>query len=354
MIAAPAETSASVAHRRSSGARPVLFDRPNWTADSPAGRLFSAADSAANPTAPLRDCLRTAIARAGTFAKALELLPTRELERAVVLLALTDALFATANGPGTLESRVDDLDRIAFAIARALRGEAGGRQERASRTASLSSRGAAVSPARRSTTCSTPTQHRAQAATRDPRGPGVASPPPRRGVCRGALRGRADPGGGRRPRRRSAASGSRSRRWRATSARAIARCPRASWRSRCSTARRRRSVPPSSASARSCVKLLLRGARAEGEVPLSFRRPVVFLRRSPSRSWASWRTARRSSPAELPRSANGPSAAPTGEPVSPPSPRLRRKSCRPRAGRDSHGGRGRARFREYRRHRRGQ
>lgn len=126
MIAAPAETSASVAHRRSSGARPVLFDRPNWTADSPAGRLFSVADSAANPTVLLRDCLRTAIARAGTFAKALELLPTRELERAVVLLALTDVLFATANGPGTLESRVDDLDRIAFAIARALRGEAGG------------------------------------------------------------------------------------------------------------------------------------------------------------------------------------------------------------------------------------
>jgi hypothetical protein len=126
MISAPAESSASVANRRSSGARPVLFDRPNWTADSPAGRLFSTPDSSANATALLRDCLRTASGRAGTFAKALELLPAREMERAAVLLALSDALFATANGPGTLESRVDDLDRIAFAIARALRGEAGG------------------------------------------------------------------------------------------------------------------------------------------------------------------------------------------------------------------------------------
>ena len=126
MISAPAETSASVGNRRSSGARPVLFDRPNWTADSPAGRLFSTPDSSANATALLRDCLRTASGRAGTFARALELLPAREMERAAVLLALADVLFATANGPGTLESRVDDLDRIAFASARALRGEAGG------------------------------------------------------------------------------------------------------------------------------------------------------------------------------------------------------------------------------------
>jgi phytoene/squalene synthetase len=104
----------------------VVFDRPNWTADSPAGRLFSTPDGFANATALRRDCLRTASGRAGSFAKALELLPAREKERAAVLLALADVLFATANGPGTPESRVDDLDRIAFAIARALRGEAGG------------------------------------------------------------------------------------------------------------------------------------------------------------------------------------------------------------------------------------
>ncbi len=124
MIQAPAETIANVAGRQRSGGRPALFDRPNWSPDSPAGRLFSNA-AAGGDTALLRGCLRAAEERAGPFARALALLPEREQERAALLLALADALFATANGPGTPEARIEDLDRIAFAIARALRGDNG-------------------------------------------------------------------------------------------------------------------------------------------------------------------------------------------------------------------------------------
>jgi phytoene/squalene synthetase len=126
MISAPAESIANVAGRQSTAGRPALFDRPNWSAESPAGRLFSALDPAGDESALRRICLRTAEQRAGVFAGALTLLPEREQERAAVLLALVDALFATASGPGDVESRIADLDRIAFAIARALRGESGG------------------------------------------------------------------------------------------------------------------------------------------------------------------------------------------------------------------------------------
>ncbi|MEO7796057.1 MAG: squalene/phytoene synthase family protein [Thermoanaerobaculia bacterium] len=122
MLSAPAETIANIAGRQGSAGRPALFDRPNWSVDSPAGRLFSAA-SAADEPALRRACLRTAQERAGLFSPALALLPEREQERAALLLALADVLFATARGPGSAESRIEDLDRIAFAIARALRTE---------------------------------------------------------------------------------------------------------------------------------------------------------------------------------------------------------------------------------------
>jgi phytoene/squalene synthetase len=129
MSAAPVvETTPSVAGARQTAGRPAIFDRPTWSADSPAGRLFSRPPGSSDELALLRGCLRAASERAGDFAPALELLPAREQERAALLLALTDALFATAAGPGSPDSRVDDLDRIAFAIARALRGE-GGTQE---------------------------------------------------------------------------------------------------------------------------------------------------------------------------------------------------------------------------------
>jgi phytoene/squalene synthetase len=123
------ETTPSVAGPRQSAGRPAIFDRPTWAADSPAGRLFSRPPDSGDDLALLRGCLRAAEERAGDFARALGLLPARERERAVLLLALTDALFATATGPGSPESRIADLDRIAFAIARALRGESGTRED---------------------------------------------------------------------------------------------------------------------------------------------------------------------------------------------------------------------------------
>ena len=126
MISAPAETIASVAGQQRTGGRPALFDRPNWSADSPSGRLFSATDPAGGEAALQRVCMRAAQERSGLFARALGLLPERERERAALLLALTDVLFATATGSGSPESRIEDLDRIAFAIARALRGESAG------------------------------------------------------------------------------------------------------------------------------------------------------------------------------------------------------------------------------------
>lgn len=123
---ASAEPIANAAGRQMGAGRPALFDRPNWGADSPAGRLFSTGEPAGGETAVRRACLRAAEERAGLFARALTLLPEREQDRAALLLALADALFATAAGPGTPEERIEDLDRIAFAIARALRGESSG------------------------------------------------------------------------------------------------------------------------------------------------------------------------------------------------------------------------------------
>jgi len=126
MAQASAETIANAAGRQKSAGRPALFDRPNWSAESAAGRLFSAGEATGGEAGLRRICLRTAEERAGPFARALTLLPERELDRAALLLTLVDALFATAAGPGTPEERIDDLDRIAFAIARALRGESSG------------------------------------------------------------------------------------------------------------------------------------------------------------------------------------------------------------------------------------
>lgn len=128
MSTAPGATSAKIIAPLSAGARgdrPAIFERPNWSADSPAGRLFSRGGEPGEDAKLLHACLRAASERAGDFSPALELLPAREQERAVLLLTLADVLFATATGAGTPEARIDDLDRIAFAIARGLRGEGG-------------------------------------------------------------------------------------------------------------------------------------------------------------------------------------------------------------------------------------
>ncbi|MEO8276114.1 MAG: squalene/phytoene synthase family protein [Thermoanaerobaculia bacterium] len=121
MISAPADAAATP--RRSSRERPAIFERPNWSPESAAGRLLARPPGANDERALLRDCARIAVQRLGGFARVLDLLPAREQERAVLLFALVDLLFATARGAGTEAARVTDLDRIAFVMARALRGE---------------------------------------------------------------------------------------------------------------------------------------------------------------------------------------------------------------------------------------
>lgn len=100
-------------------ARPSLFERPRWSPDSAAARLFSAADE---PTC-LRLAAATAADRLGDFARALDLLTGRERVRAVLLVAFADALFSVSAAPIEPGERVETLNRLAFQTARALRGE---------------------------------------------------------------------------------------------------------------------------------------------------------------------------------------------------------------------------------------
>lgn len=102
--------------------RPTLFESPTWSAESATGRLFALTDEAACR----RHCLELATTRLGDFALALTLLTDRERDRATLFLALADALFDVAASPAEgddPERRIDDLNRIAFQIARSLRGE---------------------------------------------------------------------------------------------------------------------------------------------------------------------------------------------------------------------------------------
>lgn len=100
--------------------RPTLFERPTWTAESAAGRLFAAVDEAAS----LRHCSELAERHLGDFARVLSLFTERERLRATLLLALVDAIFDVAGMPVPVAERVENLNRIAFQVARALRGEA--------------------------------------------------------------------------------------------------------------------------------------------------------------------------------------------------------------------------------------
>lgn len=102
-----------------------LFEPPSWSADSAPGRLFAEPTAARSESALRRHCLATAEGVLGELAAALGLLPERERERAALLLAFGEALFAAAESEADLETRVADLNRIAFRLARALRGEGG-------------------------------------------------------------------------------------------------------------------------------------------------------------------------------------------------------------------------------------
>jgi hypothetical protein len=99
--------------------RPALFERPTWDRESAAAKLFESTDEAL--------CLRHAILlaeqRVGDFARALALLTERERTRAVLLVAFVDALLDVARSEASPEERVENLNRMAFQTARALRGE---------------------------------------------------------------------------------------------------------------------------------------------------------------------------------------------------------------------------------------
>jgi phytoene/squalene synthetase len=101
------------------GERPTLFERPTWSETSAAGRLFATRDE----SACLRACDALAVERCGDFARALDLLTERERHRATLLVALADCLFDVATGPGEITERIENLNRIAFQVARSLRGE---------------------------------------------------------------------------------------------------------------------------------------------------------------------------------------------------------------------------------------
>ncbi len=102
--------------------RVALFEPPTWTPESIPGRLFSE-PAGLSELALLRHCGECSSRLLSDYAAALELLPEREAERAILLVALVEALFAAAEGPGSAEARVADLNRIAFKLARSLRGD---------------------------------------------------------------------------------------------------------------------------------------------------------------------------------------------------------------------------------------
>ena len=99
--------------------RPSLFERPTWKPDSAAARLIETNDE----ELCLRRVAEIADARLGDFAHALQLLTERERARASLLLAFADALADVAHADAPPEERVENLNRVAYRTARALRGE---------------------------------------------------------------------------------------------------------------------------------------------------------------------------------------------------------------------------------------
>jgi len=87
------------------------------------GALFAPRTAAADPARDERRLATATLLRLGELAPALLLLPSRERSRAAILGAWADALFATAAEGDRPEKRIDRLHRSAFLIARALAGE---------------------------------------------------------------------------------------------------------------------------------------------------------------------------------------------------------------------------------------
>lgn len=100
----------------------LLADRP-IEPRSALGRLFAPADDAVRELAMARALAEAPRRLLGELADAVELLPPFERARVAVLAAWVEALFDTAHEADPLERRLAHLHRSAFLIARALAGE---------------------------------------------------------------------------------------------------------------------------------------------------------------------------------------------------------------------------------------
>ena len=112
------------------GVRPrPRSDVPELLADRPIeprtalGRLFAPASEVGQELATARAVADAPRRLLGELAAAVDLLPPLERARVAVLGAWLEALFATAHEPDPLERRLARLHRSAFLIARALGGE---------------------------------------------------------------------------------------------------------------------------------------------------------------------------------------------------------------------------------------
>jgi len=106
-----------------SNERPSLFaDRP-WDPGTALGSWLVPAGAEAEEALERR-AAESAAEALGPLAAALRLAPERERRRFELLLAWTAALLATAAEADTPESRADRLNRAAFRLARSLAGEA--------------------------------------------------------------------------------------------------------------------------------------------------------------------------------------------------------------------------------------
>jgi hypothetical protein len=102
--------------------RPALFSTEPLDPATALGELFTL-DAAASARSSQRGLVANARRRLGALAPALDLLPSRERERAGVLTAWSEAVFATCGEHDLPEERRERLDRSAFLLARALAGE---------------------------------------------------------------------------------------------------------------------------------------------------------------------------------------------------------------------------------------
>jgi len=103
--------------------RPALFDRRPFPRETALGALFapSPVDEASLAVGRMLDAAARRLA--GPLAPALRLLPQRERERAGAIAAWVEALFATAAEGDAAAERLERLNRSAFLVARALAGE---------------------------------------------------------------------------------------------------------------------------------------------------------------------------------------------------------------------------------------